>query len=61
VRHRAAAADAVVLFNGKDCSGWLRRNGQPAEWTVANGAMIARDHDILTRQVFGDHRCTSSS
>jgi hypothetical protein len=46
--------DAVVLFNGKDYSDWVRRNGRPAEWKVENGAMVVRDHDILTRQLFGD-------
>lgn len=48
--------DAVVLFNGKDCAGWTRCNGQPAEWTVEGGVMVARDHDVLTRPVFGDHQ-----
>jgi formylglycine-generating enzyme required for sulfatase activity len=49
-------SDAVVLLNGKDCTGWVRRNGQPAEWKVENGVMVARDHDVLTRQAFGDHQ-----
>ncbi len=48
--------DATALFNGKDFSGWVRRNGQPAEWKVEDGVMVARDHDILTRQSFGDYQ-----
>jgi hypothetical protein len=49
-------SDAVVLFDGKDLSAWRKGNGQPAEWTVADGAFTVKPKtgDILTRQEFGD-------
>ena len=30
-------SDAIMLFNGKDLSGWESVNGGPAEWAVENG------------------------
>ena len=35
-----APPGAVVLFDGKDMSGWTKRDGRtPAAWKVADGAM----------------------
>src|SRR5687768_7165131 len=32
-------SDAIVLFDGKDLSGWERTAGGPAKWTVSGGVM----------------------
>lgn len=51
---------AVVLFDGKDLSGWVSRDGRsPARWEVtSDGAMEVRPGtgDIMTRQEFGSFR-----
>jgi len=49
-------SDAVVLFDGKDLSGWTTAKGEPAAWTVENGYMeVAKGKgDIQTKQGFGD-------
>jgi hypothetical protein len=55
-------ADAVVLFDGTDLSGWRRagQSDEPAAWTVENGYMqvaprdSGRGGDIQTRAEFGD-------
>ncbi len=52
-----APSDAVVLFDGKDLSGWVTaRDGSPAAWTVANGyvEVVPKTGDIQTRVQFGD-------
>ena len=48
-------ADAIVLFDGKDLSGW-RSNGAPAKWKVENGYLevVAGAGAIETAQGFGD-------
>ena len=49
-------SDAIVLFDGKDTSKWMGRNGERIQWKVENGAMIvaAGTGDIRTKQHFGD-------
>ncbi len=50
-------ADAVVLFDGTDLSGWVSaKDGSPAQWRVENGYMevVAKTGDIQTREEFGD-------
>src|SRR4030095_9875586 len=32
-------SDAIVLFDGKDSSHWLQKDGSPSKWTVADGYM----------------------
>jgi len=51
-----APADAVVLFNGKDLSGWVDAKGQPARWKVENGYMevVPKTGSIQTAKGFGD-------
>lgn len=53
----AAAGEDILLFNGKDLSGWTRPNGQPppAGWEVtADGALhrASRAGDIVTERTF---------
>jgi hypothetical protein len=51
-----APSDAVVLFDGKDLSGWAGEDGQAAKWKVADGYVEVVPHSgyIHTRQAFGD-------
>ena len=32
-------ADAIILLNGRDLSGWLDKNNQPARWKWADNSM----------------------
>ena len=53
----AAPSDAIVLFDGKDLSGWKSmRDGGDAKWTVKDGYMevAPRTGDIVSRYEFGD-------
>ncbi len=49
-------SDAIILFNGKDLSGWESVSGGPAQWRVADGEMIITptSGSIQTTQKFGD-------
>ena len=49
-------SDAVVLFDGKDLSKWVDKDGNPAKWKVANGYMevVGKTGNISTRDSFGD-------
>jgi hypothetical protein len=48
---------AVVLFDGRDLSGWVKADGTtPAAWPVAEGAMTVGRGDIRTAQSFGSFR-----
>lgn len=49
-------SDAVLLFNGKDMSGWRTLTGGPAKCTVAEGVMSCRTGagDIISSQTFED-------
>jgi hypothetical protein len=49
-------SDAVVLFDGKDLSHWVDKDGQAAKWKVENGYMevTAKAGNISTRDSFGD-------
>jgi hypothetical protein len=51
----APPKDAIVLFDGKDLSGWTNPNGKPAGWKVENGYMecVPRQGDTKTKQTFG--------
>lgn len=41
-------SDAVVLFNGRDNTGWTRLDGTPSRCTVADGVMTCRTGDLDT-------------
>jgi len=49
-------SDAVVLFNGRDLSGWESAKGGPAQWGIENGELVDQPKagDIQTSQKFGD-------
>ena len=51
-----APSDAVVLFDGKDLSKWVDKDGKPAKWKVQNGYMevVPGTGNISTRDSFGD-------
>ncbi len=48
-------SDAVILFDGKDLSEWVYRDGRPAAWPVSDGAMTCKSGtgDIFTKRKFG--------
>src|SRR5947209_9879918 len=35
-----APSDATILFDGKDLSKWVTRDGKPAGWKIEEGAMV---------------------
>jgi hypothetical protein len=44
---------AVVLFDGKNLDGWVKRNGQDAAaWKLVDGAMQVQGGDIMTKEKF---------
>jgi hypothetical protein len=49
-------SDAIILFDGKDLSGWESVNGGPAPWKVEDGyfEVVPHTRDIRTKQAFGD-------
>jgi hypothetical protein len=49
-------SDAMVLFDGKDLSKWVDKDGKPAQWKVENGYMevTAKTGNISSRDSFGD-------
>ena len=50
-----APSDAIMLFNGKDLSQWVGRDGGPAKWEVKDGvATVNGTGSITTKQEFGD-------
>lgn len=51
-----APADAIVLFDGKNLSGWSGSKGEPAKWKVEQGYMevVSKAGSIRTIRSFGD-------
>jgi hypothetical protein len=49
-------SDAIVLFDGRDLSGWTAATGAPAGWAVRDGYMevVKGSGSIRTRSGFGD-------
>ncbi|HIM09791.1 TPA: DUF1080 domain-containing protein [Candidatus Poribacteria bacterium] len=47
---------ASAVFNNKDLSNWVQRNGDPATWIVADGIMTVASGDIMTKELFTDFR-----
>lgn len=52
----AAPSDAVMLFDGKSMTGWMRRGGGPARCEVADGEMICKTGvgDTVSTEKFRD-------
>jgi Domain of Unknown Function (DUF1080) len=48
-------SDAVILFDGKDSSQWVHKNGEAAKWPVENGAIVCKtgSGDIFSKQKIG--------
>jgi hypothetical protein len=48
-------SDAIVLFDGRDLSKWISKDGAPS-WKVENGyaEIVVGSGDIFTREKFGD-------
>jgi hypothetical protein len=51
-----APSDAVVLFDGRDISGWVAMDGAPTKWVVQDGALVCVPGSgyVRTLQSFGD-------
>jgi hypothetical protein len=51
-----APSDAIVLFDGKDASKWVAKDGSAVKWTIENGAMTVKpgSGEIRTKEGFGD-------
>lgn len=51
-----APSDAIVLFDGKDASKWVAKDGSTVKWTIENGAMTVKpgSGEIRTKEGFGD-------
>jgi hypothetical protein len=48
-------SDAIVLFDGKNLSKWIAKEGGEAKWEIKNGAMIVNGTgSIQTKEEFGD-------
>lgn len=48
-------SDAIVLFDGKDLSKWVDKDGKPARWDVKDGVMTVNGTgSIFTKEQFGD-------
>ena len=48
-------SDAIVLFDGKDTSKWIGRDGKEVQWKVEDGYMeVTRTGDIETKEHFGN-------
>jgi hypothetical protein len=49
-------SDAIILFNGKDGSQWVAKDGGAIKWKIADGILTvgAGTGEISTRQGFGD-------
>jgi hypothetical protein len=50
---KAPPKGAVELFDGKDLSGWVTRDGKPAGWKIEDGSMEVKGGDIRTKEKFG--------
>lgn len=51
-----APSDAVVLFDGKDLSAWVDKDGNPVKWQVKEGYFeaVPKSGYIFTKEKFGD-------
>jgi hypothetical protein len=48
-----APADAIVLFDGKDTSKFVGKDGAPCQWIIDNGELVIQNGDIWTKDSFG--------
>lgn len=46
--------ERVVLFDGKGLDNWKREDGGRPEWKLEDGTMTVVDHDIMSKETFGD-------
>src|SRR6187549_511177 len=51
-----APSDAIVLFNGKDFSEWVKGNNEKPGWKLEEDAMTVQKNsgEIKTKRSFGD-------
>ena len=48
-------SDAIVLFDGTSAAAWVYRDGRPAQWPVADGALVSKSGtgNIYSKRKFG--------
>lgn len=58
IHTHTAPSDAIVLFDGKDLSAWMGKNGAAAEWVVKDGIFTVTKGKgaIKTKQKFNDYQ-----
>jgi len=51
----APPSDAIVLFDGKQASEWVHKDGRPAEWKLENGALVCNSGkgDLYSKRKIG--------
>jgi hypothetical protein len=52
-----APSDAVVLFDGKDVSEWVHRDGSPARWPIVDGVLTCKSN---TGHIFSKRKFASA-
>ena len=52
----AASPKFGTLFEGHDTSAWQHPDGSPPQWQVSNGALVAGQGDLDTREKFQDFK-----
>ena len=52
---KAAAPDFRPLFNGKDFAGWAVESGNPEQWAVRDGAIVASSPNFSSRNYLLTH------
>ena len=45
-------ANAIVLFDGKDLSRWMHKDGSPPKWKIVDGVMEVGPGDLTSREAF---------
>ena len=45
---------AIMLFDGKDTSAWVHKDGKACQWKIVDGALVAGVSDIVTKQTYQD-------
>ena len=55
-RENKAPSDAIILFDGKNASEWVDKDGGEVKWKIDKGALtvVKGAGDITTKRAFGD-------